>query len=116
LKKYRRHHLVRCNACSFVYSGKEPSPDELASIYSNYPEHAALNPITEKRYIELLDRFKPLKVTGHILDAGCGSGFFLDVARRKGWRPHGSEYDLVSVKKCRERGIDMWHGALSPVS
>ncbi len=47
-----------------------------------------------------------------ILDAGSGSGFFLDVAQEHGWRTYGSEYDPAIVAQCRDRGIKMWQGQL----
>ncbi len=116
LKKFGRHHLVKCRECTLVYSGKEPTVEELSSLYSNYPEHTHLNPITRQRYKELLDRFSRLRSPGILLDAGCGSGFFLDVAHQNGWRVRGSEYDPNAIRKCRERGFQIWEGALTPNS
>ena len=95
-----------------VYSTQEPTAEELDELYGSYPIKAALSPITRKRFAELLRSFEPFRSTGHILDVGSGSGFFLDVAMEMKWDAHGVEYDPSIVKACVLRGMKMQQGAL----
>lgn len=85
-------------------------------MYATYPVRTELPPLTRKRYHQLLDGFAPYKRTGHLLDVGAGSGFFLDMARERGWTAHGTEYDPGVVDACRARGLHMEQGALDPAN
>lgn len=106
------HHLRRCAQCHMVFAARQPTAEELASLYTSYPAHDRLNPITRSRYISILNDLEHVRKEGRILDAGSGMGYFLDTARSMGWHVHGSEYDERVVEACRARGITMWKGAL----
>jgi 2-polyprenyl-3-methyl-5-hydroxy-6-metoxy-1,4-benzoquinol methylase len=109
---YKSHHLAHCTSCGLHYAARSPSEEELNAIYSAYPAYGSLNPITRKRYLGILDQLEPARQKNALLDAGSGSGFFLDVAMERGWNVSGSEYDPAMVDACRARGIRMWPGAL----
>ena len=68
-----------------VHTAIEPTPAELNQYYTNYPAVTELTEITRKRYLELLDRFEPFRKTNKLIDVGCGSGLFLQVAAERGW-------------------------------
>ncbi len=95
-----------------VFAGRIPEQKELDRLYSSYPVHEGLNPVTRKRYAELLSELDDFRQLNRILDAGCGSGFFLDEAQKNGWKAFGSEYDPVTVEQCRDRGMIMCSGQL----
>jgi 2-polyprenyl-3-methyl-5-hydroxy-6-metoxy-1,4-benzoquinol methylase len=97
-----------------TYAGREPSARELDDMYTNYPVRTVLNPVTVIRFHELLDRLDAFRSTGRLIDVGSGSGFFLDVARERGWEVHGTEYDPVMVESCTARGFNMRQGPLDP--
>ncbi len=119
LIKLRAYHekkgLVRCGNCGFVFMERIPTAAELNDHYSVYAyEHAAeISPVTVKSYQRLLDEFEKFRSTNRILDAGCGQGFFLNEARKRGWEVYGTEYSERAVEICREKGIEMRTGALS---
>ncbi len=48
-----------------------------------------------------------------MLDVGCGNGYFLTEAKKRGWNVHGTEYSTALVETCEAKGIEMFHGALS---
>lgn len=49
---------------------------------------------------------------GHLLDVGCGSGDWLAALEELGWNTHGTDADEAAVRTARERGLDVYHGAL----
>lgn len=114
IKDFSNHHLVKCTQCAFVYSVFIPSEKELTEYYTGYPVKSHRSPITTKRYNELLDRFEEFRLTGKILDIGCGTGYFLDEAQKRGWKVFGTEYSPESITNCRNRGISIHEGALDP--
>jgi 2-polyprenyl-3-methyl-5-hydroxy-6-metoxy-1,4-benzoquinol methylase len=114
LQAHARHHLAQCRSCGMVFAHRPPTAQELEATYGSYPVIPALSPLTKQRYLELLDVFDGYRRTGRILDAGSGSGYFLDTAMERGWEAHGTEYDTAVVEACRARGIHMQQGVLDP--
>lgn len=115
LSGYEKDHLCKCRQCGFVFSKAIPSEAELIDHYKGYGRNDYLSPITVKRYGELLDILAPYRKTNRILDWGCGIGYFLEVAKRKGWEVYGTEYTDEAVKICSEKGITMFQGTLDKV-
>jgi 2-polyprenyl-3-methyl-5-hydroxy-6-metoxy-1,4-benzoquinol methylase len=115
VKEYSMHHLVKCRNCSFVFSRKIPSDAELAYVYNTFfLIQQSVSPITVKRYHEMLDYFEPYRKTNNIIDVGCGDGYFLDEAKKRGWNVYGTEYMDSKVAFCRQKGISMAQGILNP--
>jgi len=108
---YFETRLVKCDDCNFVFSKKTPSKEELIDYYSNnYSRTSYLSPITIKRYNEILDRFEPYRKTGKLLDVGAGYGFFMEIAKQRGWDAHGTELTDEAVNYCRSKGLKMFQG------
>jgi len=108
LKGYETHCVNQCKNCGFVFSAAIPSEEELIQFYSeDYDRTEYFSPITEKRYHELLDRFEAFRQTGRILDIGCGYGFFLETAQKRGWDVYGTEVSEDACTKCKAKGIKM---------
>ena len=82
---YEIAYLTRCSDCGFVFSSRIPSTQELISYYEGYGRNDYLSPITIKRYHEILDQFESSRKTNKLLDLGCGIGYFLEVAKQRGW-------------------------------
>ena len=89
--------------------------EELDDFYRAYAydEEGYLSPLTVKSYQALLDEFEPYRKTNRILDVGCGRGWFLMEAKKRGWEVFGSEYSKRAVELCEQDGITMHQGALS---
>lgn len=113
LKRYKAHYLVKCGNCGFVFSQKIPTPSELTEHYEGYGRNDYLSPITVKRYHELLDKMEPFRKTNKILDVGCGIGYFLEVAKERGWEVYGTEFTDEAVEICERKGIKMQKGVLT---
>lgn len=115
MKGYSEHDLVRCNACSMVFIAKIPTEAELKEFYATYAysEDKWISPITIRRYHELLDGMEAYRESGNLLDVGCGAGYFLAVAKERGWNVFGTEYSPAAITLCEKKGIRMEQGALS---
>jgi SAM-dependent methyltransferase len=114
LENYQKAHLVKCNNCGFVFCGPIPSLKELDDCYDRYERNDYLSKVTIKRYNELLDRFEPYRKTNKLLDVGCGVGYFLEAAKKRGWEVYGTEYTDQAMDICNGKGIKMNKGKLDP--
>lgn len=111
---YEHHQLVKCNSCGFVFNQKIPTNEELNEHYSQYSygSEGYLSPITIKSYNLLLDEFERYRNSNRILDIGCGRGWFLQEARKRGWEVFGTEYSDKAVEICEKSGVKMKQGKL----
>ncbi len=113
LKKYLAHNLVKCVKCNFVFAKTVPSKEILVKHYDAYGRNDYLSPITIKRYNELLDKFENFRKTNRLLDVGCGIGYFLEIAKNRGWEVYGNEFTKEAMLICQKKGINMSFGELS---
>jgi 2-polyprenyl-3-methyl-5-hydroxy-6-metoxy-1,4-benzoquinol methylase len=114
IRGYEKHFLIKCSNCSFVFAKKIPTQKELELHYEGYGRNDYLSPITIKRYNDILDGFEKYKKTKKLLDVGCGIGYFLEVAIKRGWEVFGTEYTDEAIEICRKKGISMHKGVLNP--
>lgn len=112
MRGYTKYHLVECSSCKFVFSRKIPSSAELEKHYEGYGRNDYLSPITVKRYNELLDYFEKYRKKNKILDVGCGIGYFLEEAQKRGWEVYGTEYTQQAIEICESKNISMCKGEL----
>ncbi len=114
MQGYEEAHLCKCRSCGFVFSKQIPSKEELIAHYEGYGRNDYLSPITIKRYNELLDEFEKYRKTNRIIDVGCGIGYFLAVAKERGWEVYGTEYTDQAIEICEGKDISMQQGVLDP--
>jgi 2-polyprenyl-3-methyl-5-hydroxy-6-metoxy-1,4-benzoquinol methylase len=114
LKGYEASHLCKCKSCGFVFAQAIPTMEELEKHYEGYSRNDYLSPVTIKRYNELLDYFEQFRKTGKLIDVGCGIGYFLEEAKKRGWEVYGTEYTDEAIQICESKGITMKKGKLNP--
>jgi 2-polyprenyl-3-methyl-5-hydroxy-6-metoxy-1,4-benzoquinol methylase len=112
---YERHSLVKCMDCGFVMMERKATSAELEKHYAqyNYGSAGFLSPSTVRSYNDLLDELEAYRLHGRILDVGCGRGWFLLEAKKRGWQVYGTEFSKRAIEIGHEQGIQMQAGALS---
>jgi 2-polyprenyl-3-methyl-5-hydroxy-6-metoxy-1,4-benzoquinol methylase len=111
-EEYAHAYLVKCKSCGLIFTKRIPSQEELITHYAKYTRNNSISPITISRYEELLKKFESKRKLNRILDVGCGDGYFLDVAKKKGWEVYGTEFTDNAIELCRSKGINMHQGSV----
>lgn len=119
LTGYEKHQMVKCNDCGFVFMLRIPSHEDLVEHYKKYSygkvgaESNKLSELTIQSFNTLLDYFEKFKKNNTILDVGCGRGWMLEIAKKRGWNVYGTEFAPEALAICEKKGIIMHNGVLS---
>jgi 2-polyprenyl-3-methyl-5-hydroxy-6-metoxy-1,4-benzoquinol methylase len=102
--------VVRCADCDFLFLNPQPSDEILRKIYSGEyfcganddtmrAHVATLKTATAESYLDLLhQRGVP---SGRLLEVGCGDGYQLHAAERRGYEVTGIEFSDYAAAKAR---------------
>lgn len=123
-----RFDLVRCRRCGLVYVDPRPDGPTLGRMYDDpdyYTDGYNLGVETENYFArrdELIAQYertvgeyeREVGITkGDLLELGSAGGFFLEGARRRGWRVKGVELSKPAAAfSKRELGLDVFEGLL----
>lgn len=119
----RGYQAVRCVACGLIYLESPPSQIELQQLYeagnaASLEVDAQMQLRANKLLVASkdLDRIQRYIRSGTLLEVGCGAGYFLSVARRRGFDVKGLELNNRLVEFGRKQlTLDILHGSLSQV-
>jgi len=107
--------IFRCLHCALVYN--EPAPldasplEEYARIED--PEYLEQRDARRLTYGRELDRLEELVSGRDLLDVGCYAGFFLELARERGFRVSGVEPSRwAALHAAQQLGLDVFNGPL----
>jgi len=116
--------VVACSDCGLWRQNPQLTDEEINKIYDqNYYKGWGLDEdevsikgmkkaTFRKRMAEVEKYIKP----GRILDVGCATGFFLEVAKEKGWQPFGVEINEYSANLAKEKfGTNIFKGLLEQI-
>lgn len=109
--------ICKCSKCNLKFTNPRPDQDTIGSYYKsdNYISHSnkSNNPInflyklvrkiTLRQKISLLARYLPKNPK--LLDFGCGTGFLLNAAQKKGWSTVGIETDVDARKLAKAKNL-----------
>ncbi len=98
--------ISRCEACGFRFVSDRIPDDELSRAYVDMADPSYLREIVvyQKAAERILERLEPFRSEGpRLLEIGCGAGFFLEEAQRRGWDVHGIELSRWMVERASER-------------
>ena len=111
--------LVRCRGCETVFVDPFPSEESLKSLYEGMKDEIYLGEEEMRRRAAergLLFVEKYVR-KGRLLDVGCFSGVFLDVAKKRGWDVMGIEPSSWARKVAEERfALQILGGTLKEAS
>ena len=133
--KIGKHKIVRCRNCSLMYVNPRLKEKFLHKIYTkNYfknPEfknHNTQNLFGYNLYIEekeniictfkkRLNIIEKYKKRGKILDVGCATGFFLELAKSRGWDVYGTDVSKFASEYAKKKsGLrNIFYGDLKKV-
>lgn len=94
------YHLVECDGCDLAYIANQPDDAELARIYSGGEGyHSALMDPVSAQWAAIariarqhMDFMRQVPVKGRLLDVGCSTGQFLNLAASAGYEVSGVEF------------------------
>jgi 2-polyprenyl-3-methyl-5-hydroxy-6-metoxy-1,4-benzoquinol methylase len=115
--------VVRCS-CGLVFVTPQPARSVIEQAYeqeyySPWEEQAALRAgIWQRRLADVEALRSP---PGDLLDAGCGTGAFLALARERRWRVTGTELSAYACRAADAQGIraiqgEVWEAQLPAAS
>jgi SAM-dependent methyltransferase len=101
----RTFDLVRCRRCGLVYADPRPDGPSLGRMYDDpeYYTHGYNLGVEDTNYFERKDELlaqydgelatleRETGAKGALLELGSAGGFFIEAARRRGWRVQGVE-------------------------
>ena len=104
--------LVGCDGCALAYISPRPGFEIESRFYEKeYFERANLVECREHRldlFRRSLRMLAPRTQKRRILDAGCGAGFFLEMAEKQGWDAKGIDLSKEAVQfACEKLHLDV---------
>jgi 2-polyprenyl-3-methyl-5-hydroxy-6-metoxy-1,4-benzoquinol methylase len=113
------HDIGRCRGCGLVYANPRAEDAIILGRYgADYFQKEYLPALGvvdgryeleqfDRRYAPLLDLLEPAPGR-RLLEIGCGAGFFMKAAERRGWRAVGIEFSEEATRFAREKlGLDV---------
>ncbi|MQA27915.1 MAG: methyltransferase domain-containing protein [Micromonosporaceae bacterium] len=104
------YRVVRCPSCGFLYRNPNVRPERLGDLYTGggyskflTGEYARNR---QRRYRLTMDALTPILDQGagrRLLDFGCGTGLFLELAEERGFECYGVDLAPDSIAQARER-------------
>lgn len=109
-----RGYWFECTNCGYLASNLAPAIGQ-PSAHESIDEAArlqALQLLRESNFEQMLDRQARLTPNGSLslLEVGCGHGWFLQAAGRRGYRTLGIEPDPMIAAHARSIGLDVIEG------
>ena len=117
-KPDKSFNIIRCRNCGLISISPQPSRQELKKHYSfdsGYHLSLKSKKVQKKKIKQFRKRLmliKKYKKTGKLLDIGCSTGLFLDIAKKDGWAVQGIEFSKDTSEIARQKGLDIFTGDL----
>ena len=108
---------VKCVDCKMVYLNPVFTEHELIKYYTNnIAEQGAVVAddllFYQRLYIQGLTSAQEKTEKGNILDIGCSTGLFLDLAKENGWITYGLELNKIEFSVAKEKNHNVFNTPL----
>jgi len=119
---YGRHHtIVQCQRCGLVYTDPRPDGHDIVETYQAvedplYLEERAGRVLTFEHHLKPLERLTGPPNHRPLLDVGCYTGVFVEIAAHHGWDAWGMEPSRWAVEQARAQGLHVVQGTLETVA
>ena len=116
-KPDKSFNIIRCRNCGLLSISPQPSRQELKKHYSfssGYHLSLKSKKVQKKKIKQFRKRLtliKKYKKTGKLLDIGCSTGLFLDIAKKDGWTVQGIEFSKDTSEIARQKGLSRLAGS-----
>lgn len=111
-----RADLVHCESCGLIYN---PSATENNAEFGQhyyvdgvYSDYSAERDAIRRSAIARLQVLERLVAGRRLLDVGCAEGYFIDVARSRGWDTVGLELSPYASARARSSGLQVIEGSI----
>jgi SAM-dependent methyltransferase len=115
--------IYKCLKCGLIFVW--PLPNNFSAIYSSdyfsgahkgfgyvdYDRDKAAMADVFNVYLDKIGSFMPHK--GRLLDIGAATGYFLSIAKKRGWKVYGVEISEHAANLAREKGLNVLTGTLT---
>lgn len=101
------YNIVRCPRCGLVYA--DVDEENIMNAYEFdyyklvYPDYESDKNIHERNSIKLLDEIEKTHGPGSLIEIGSAFGFFLSIAKRRGWKTYGYELSQYASSIARHK-------------
>lgn len=110
LGNYKKHsRIVRCKSCDLVYTNPMETPQSLLRGYQDVedPEYLRTEKYRKLLLVNHLQHIMKFKSAGRLLDIGCFAGYFLELAKKEGWKTEGIEPSVWASKLAKKRKVNI---------
>jgi len=120
LYSFKEYRMLKCEKCDLIFTDHDNLPKNLYSeeyytkVHPNYFSDNKKNKKKIKNFIHGIWMIHKYKDKGLLLDVGCATGIFLDIARKNGWSVTGVDISDYATKQVKSNfGIKAIHGNLN---
>lgn len=122
-RKGWEYRVVRCPSCAFLYRNPNIRPERLGDLYATGYSGFLSGKYArdrQRRYRVVMDAVGPVfqhPPGRRLLDFGCGTGLFLELAEQRGFEAYGVDLSPDSLAQARQRlsSATVHHGSPTTV-
>jgi 2-polyprenyl-3-methyl-5-hydroxy-6-metoxy-1,4-benzoquinol methylase len=112
---------VKCTSCDMIYLNPVFKDENLENHYRNNHDCQSEIATNESEfytalYTKGLHALQAVTLKGNILDIGCSSGNFLDIALKNGWKTYGVELNEKEASYAIQKGHTVYNTLLQNVA
>ena len=116
-----------CDDCDTLRIHPLPTKEQLDRAYGagyftgdaacdGYMDYEFEKEVTRRTFEEHLDQIEKHQPPGELFEVGAATGYFLSLARERGWRVAGVDYSSYAAARAEENGIPVQAGGVETLA